>query len=221
MPLELWHRLTGWRSTGGKPVDIGPLRMPDTGPCKAAQALCDSASPPFMLAHCARTYWFARLLGLREGLDFDDEVLFVAGMLHDIALMDGRTQRGPGICCFTIPSAADARQIGADSGWDARRQDLVAEAITLNPNPSVSLHLGVEAHLLNAGVLVDATGFRRWELTADTVDELLRRHPRQQLKRDIGRFVDREADAWPGCRFHLARRWMGFLTMVRRSAWSE
>ena len=83
------------------------------------------------------------------------------------------------------------------------------------------LALGAEAHLLNAGVMVDATGTNRWELHADERAALLTRHPRNALKRQIVPLVDREADRFPGCRFHFSRRWLWFTVLLKLAPYTE
>ena len=51
--------------------------------------------------------------------------------------MPGFTGRTKDEHCFTLPSAKCARRLAVEAGWDKRRQDCVAEAITLNPNAAV------------------------------------------------------------------------------------
>ena len=219
LPASLRWRF-GRRSRAGF-IDLTALTVPDTPAAMAALEVCQSLSPPFMVTHCARTYWLARILGLQWALDFDDELLYVGGLLHDIALMDDYPERASEQLCFTIPSAERARRIAAEAGWDERRQDRVAEAITLNPNAFVRPSQGIEAHLLNAGVMVDAIGLRIWEIHPDTLAALLEREPRLDIKARIVRFIHREADRYPGCRFHFARRYFGFHRRVGKAPYAE
>lgn len=220
LPASLRWRV-GMGGKAARRIDLSALAVPDTAAAEAALTLCKSVSPPFMVAHCARTYWFARLLGLQWGLAFDDELLYVAGILHDIALMDDFEGRSSDQYCFTIPSAECARNLAAEAGWDDRRQDQVAEAITLNPNAFVRPAQGMEAYLLNAGVMVDTMGLRLWEIHPETLAELLEREPRMAMKQQIVALFHREANSQPGCRFHFARRYFGFHRRVLRAPFEE
>jgi hypothetical protein len=211
LPYLRW-RLAGWH----RPSSPRPEPKPPTSQvCKDAHALCSTLSPPFMVNHCVRTYSFARLLAEHWSIDFDDEALFVSGMLHDISLMPDWTDRQPQERCFTIPAGRAARNLCLEAGWSEQRAYKAEAAVTLNPNVEVDRDLGIEAYLLNLGVLVDATGLRLWELHPDDLTQLLQTHPRLQMKRQIAEFVHKEADAHPGCRFHYSRRYLRFVDLVR------
>ncbi|MDA4133178.1 MAG: hypothetical protein OK454_08665, partial [Thaumarchaeota archaeon] len=173
--------------------------------------------PEFMVSHCKRTYWFSRMLALQWRIAFDDEILFVGSILHDIALMQAFDKRLPSDHCFTLPSARCARDVVQHAGgWSEERIRRVMEVITFNPNPRVDpKDGGVEAHLVNAGVLVDATGLRLWEIHPSDVARVLDKHPRLDMKRLIVEDFDREVDCHPGCRFAFAKRWLFFTLLVK------
>lgn len=213
-------RLFGWHRARS-PLDLAALHAPTGDAARSAFESCRQLSPPFMVHHCERTYWFSRLLGIRWGLAFDDEALYVSAMLHDIAIMDRFAGREADDHCFTIPSARLARSIAASAGWSDTRQSKVMEAITLNPNPHVPPKDGVEAHLLNAGVMVDAAGLRMWELHPEDVRTVVTNAPREHFKTDIVRYIHREADAHPGCRFHFSRRWFQLHRLAALAPFAE
>lgn len=220
-PSLLRSRLFGWHRPS-RPLAVKTLHVPATPAAARAKARCAELSPQFMVVHCERTYWFSRMLGVRWGLAFDDEVLYVSAMLHDAALMDGFKGRLPEDHCFTIPTARDARELVHQvGGWSDERTLKVMEAITYNPNPYVHAKDGVEAHLLNAGVLIEVTGMRLWEMHPDDVRDLLDMAPRKGFKRGVLEIFDKEAHAHPGCRFALAGRWMFFRQLVRWAPFKE
>jgi len=211
VPWLRWT-LTGWH----RPAEPMPEpRGPTSEVCVAAHQLCRDHSPEFMVHHCVRTYSFARLLGEHWGIAFDDEVLWISGMLHDIALMDSWEDRRPDEGCFTMPSGRAARRLCEQAGWSEDRVYRAQAAVTLNPSAEVAPELGIEARLLNLGVMVDAAGLRLWELHPDDVSRLLERAPRMGMKRKIVGFIHTEADAHPGCRFHFFRRYLRFADMAR------
>jgi len=66
--------------------DIASVRIPDSRAAIEAERLCREESPPVLYAHALRSYFFAWLLGKRDGLRFDEELLYVGCVLHDIGL---------------------------------------------------------------------------------------------------------------------------------------
>ena len=91
------------------------------------------------LHHCLRTYVWGALLGRRDRLDWDDELLYVACLLHDLGLTPAHDGREPGIECFAVEGARAADAFLADAGWDVGRRARVAEAIVLHNNAQVPI----------------------------------------------------------------------------------
>ena len=77
------------------------------------------------------------------------------GASHDAALVRAELE-----AARKLPAARAAIEIGAAAGWDERRCQTSAEAITLHANLYVGRRLGAEAYLLYAGARLDQTGFR-------------------------------------------------------------
>jgi HD domain len=86
---ELDYARTGyvWRRLGTMPADT---EVPQTALAKVADALARAAKPDFMYNHSVRSYLFARVAaaarGLTAGDDYDDELLFLSCVLHDVGL---------------------------------------------------------------------------------------------------------------------------------------
>jgi hypothetical protein len=215
---RLRHGL-GIGSSGVCDTDLETLEAPDTQAAKDSFEMCETLSPRYMVNHCMRTYWYARLFALRWGLEFDNEILYVGAFLHDIALMPGFVGRSPEEHCFSLPSARCARRLVAQAGWDGRRQERVAEAITLNPNHRVRREQGIEAYLLNAAVQMEALKFRAWDIHPNTVARVLQRAPRLEVTTGLAEIVNNEANAHPGSRFHFARRYFRFVDLFTATRW--
>src|SRR3954451_15151497 len=90
------------REQGAMTNDAGNAaqwHFPDSDICSAAMQLAFDVSPEFLANHCVRSYLFARELaatnGLRSGVDYDDELVFLGCILHDLGVTDygGRDQR--------------------------------------------------------------------------------------------------------------------------------
>ena len=68
-------------------------------------------------------------------------------------------------------------------------------------------------------LLPDVIGLRHWELTPPTVDAVLARYPRLDMKRTgYPLFV---AEAHPRTRTQLLTRWLMFGTLVRHSPFAD
>ena len=65
-------------------ADLERIRPPETPTAQAAAQLCAEASSEAIANHAFRTYLWARLLALRDGVRYDDELLYVASVLHDL-----------------------------------------------------------------------------------------------------------------------------------------
>lgn len=200
-------------------IDFGALQPPDTKLAGAAETLIRELSPPYMQNHSLRTYWYSRLIGQGAGLDWDDEGLYVASMLHDIAFFGKYRDEPAGVPCFGVRGGQAAYDLMRAHGADERRAEAVAEAISYHLNGSVPLEDGPVAHLMELGVMMDVTGLNAWRVHMDTIREVLAALPRLDQKTSIWQAFSAEADRHPQCRAHFARRWQMFGTLVKAAPW--
>jgi hypothetical protein len=205
------HLLQRWRWQLGRrgvlrarpvpAVDLSPWAPPDTRAAREAEALLREVSSPEMINHSFRTYYFSAVAYelAEEKPPLDREVLYVAALAHDVALVDPAPPGGER--CFTVGCARRARQIATRAGWEPARQDRMAAAITSNLNPSVPpAAFGAEAHFMSLGGQVEIMA-KEWKVHPDTLAEILGRYPRDGFARDALIHVDRERRRHPGCRF--------------------
>jgi hypothetical protein len=116
--------------------------------------------------------------------------------------------------CFAVEGAFAAQKFLATHGLDERRQELVAEAISLHLNVKVPLAHGVEAHLLHEGAALDVIGARFDEIGATTRTEVLRAHPRLEMKNDLVAAMKGQSNMRPHSRVGFLCR-HGFIAMIR------
>ncbi|RJF88597.1 hypothetical protein D3874_17665 [Oleomonas cavernae] len=202
-------------------VGFAALKAPDTAAARAAETLLGELTPPFMVNHSLRTYWFSRLIGLAAGLPFDDEILYLASLTHDLGFYGPYAAATPDAACFTIRSARCACDIAHQAGWDAARKHRVAEAVILNTNGHVPQAQGVEAHLMMRGVLIDATGMHAWRLNPAELSAVFERLPLLDQQEQLWPTFSAEADRQPRCRGHFAKRYLQFGLMVKLSPWNR
>lgn len=198
-------------------LDLAAVRLPDTAAAKAAERLADEF-PPYMWHHSHRSYLWALALAKLERLAPDEEVLYVACLMHD-AGMFGIGEREP-IDCFTL-GGADAAGRCAES-WEESRRDRLMEAITLHINPVVRLDDGVEANLLTRGSTLDGIALRgAWWIHPETKDAVLERHPRHGIRRELPPLLRAHGREAPRCRIALYNRYGALPLLVRRAPWPD
>ena len=103
------------------------MKAPDSATARAAEEKLQELTPPFMGNHSLRTYWFSRLLGEASDLKFDDEVLYVSSLLHDIGFYGRHAEATPETECFGVRGANAALALANEHGWDAERGESAAE----------------------------------------------------------------------------------------------
>jgi hypothetical protein len=212
------RQLLGLRNPRVLDYDVDRLPTPDSRIARQAEALCREASPARLFHHSQRTYAWGMILAEHDGLRPDAELLYVASLLHDLALTD-RFRHYAAMPCF----GARAAMLGGDwaqkQGWPEARCRTLADAISLHLNVAVSPEHGPEAQLLQAGAALDVIGLRHWDIAPRTVDAVLRRHPRYDMKR--ASYPDFAAEAHPGTRARLLHRWLLFGPLVRHAPFDE
>jgi hypothetical protein len=197
-------------------IDPANVRAPDSTLAREAEALCREVSPEWLVNHGLRGYLWARVLAGIDGVrDYDDELLYVAAILHDLGLTERYGHPTP-TACFTLASADGACELAARHGYDEQRRETLASAITYHLNVRVTLDAaGAEAYLLTAGVALDVVGSRARDVTAEQRAAVEARHPRLGFREAFTERYRASAAATPEGRaaFHL--RWLGFARLVK------
>ena len=173
---------------------------------------------PMVANHSLRTFAWGAALAAHDGLSCDREVAYVASLLHDLFWEDPTALPGPH--CFTLPATERAAAVCRSAGWDERRSDAVGEAITL--------HLNVwpprerpEAYVVFVGARLDVVGYRHWDVHTDTIDTILERYPRLDLKQKSCTGFEAQARANPGTRVHFHTRYLASKRLTRRAPFDE
>jgi hypothetical protein len=158
-----------------RPAVSLPVGAPDSELCQRATALVAEISPAFLFNHCARSFLFGDAIGKRDGMQYDRELLYLSAMLHDLGLTDsyvGANQR------FELEGADRARAFLVEKGLDARKAEVVWDAIALNSSFGIALRKGPETALAHLGVTADFLGTRLADVGPARVAEIVREYPR-------------------------------------------
>jgi hypothetical protein len=198
-------------------VDMEDLKPPATPATMQARTQLTAIAPDYLVNHCERTYRFSRLLAGPKEQRYDPELLYVASLAHDVGLCEPN-QTPPDAQCFSIRGAQWATSIASASDWAGHRVRTLAQAITLNLNGYVPRRMGLEAHLMMRGVLLDTTGMAAAHIDP-CVLQLFERLPRLDQNQLLPALFAAEAARHPGCRGHFALHWLGFGLLMRHPPW--
>jgi hypothetical protein len=200
---------------------VEDILPPDSAIALEALALCREASPVFLLNHCLRSYFWARLLDDRDE-KLDQEALFVAMMLHDLGLVpDHKLDCYAADECFTAVGAREAQAMAERHGWEEERAKRTANAIALHLNVVVHDCHGPEARLVRLGSGADVAGLGLKRLHPHQMEKVLRRYPRHGLKAGIVPLLESEVLERPHCRMAFLDKKFAFTRMVQTAPFAE
>jgi hypothetical protein len=184
-------------------ADIPAPRTPLTAAAEGALA----GAPVWVLAHSMRTYLWGWVLGRRDGLRPDAEVLLAAALLHDLGLV-----HPDGAACFALRGAERARAIVLAAGASEDRADVIADAITMHL--CVVARGAPETVLLRAGAACDVVAARLDAIAPATRREILAAWPRGDFLAAVSAAMRAETRAHPDTRVAFLCRQLGFLRLA-------
>ena len=217
LPWEL-RRAVGIKPRGLSRVESAVLTPPDSRASRDAEELVAEMTSPMVANHSHRTFAWGAALAAHDGLAYDREVAYVASLLHD--LFWERPTEPPEPHCFTLPAVERATALCSSEGWAEARSKAAAEAITLHLNVWPSRD-APEAYVVFVGARLDVVGYRYWHLHPDTVEMVIARHPRLQLKQKSLEGFEAQAKANPGSRVHFHTRYLASKWFTRRAPFDE
>ncbi|MEU9454457.1 nuclear transport factor 2 family protein [Streptomyces sp. NPDC048277] len=173
------------------------LDLPDTSLSRDAYAYAARVTPAFVFDHSVRSYVFARAhdrnKGLRAGTDYDDELLFVACVLHDVGL----SEEGNGDQRFEVDGADTAAAFLRERGVEERRIAIAWDAIALHTSQGIAERKGTVVALSQEGIATDILGAQRENLPPGLADEVHALLPRQDLAYGLSDAIVTQALAKP------------------------
>ena len=173
---------------------------PDSSYTRRAHALAEEMYGPELLHHCLRCWYFGDLFAQIERQAYDPELLYVASLMHDVALTDAHRPPAGDPPCFAVHGGNLARsKLRAWGAGDPFAQS-VATAITLHLNVSVPVGQGVEAHLLHAAAHLDVAGTSVCKIPRTLIRQVNMRHPRKGFTGAFTQAMRREAHEHPDSR---------------------
>src|SRR5262245_53803856 len=126
---------------------IAGVSLSDSSLVADAIAYAQSLSEPYLFNHAMRSWLFAAKIGQAKAMAWDEEVMAVGGILHDIGLTAGVR----GEHRFEVNGANAARAFIKERGLPDRRAQLIWDLVALNSTASIALHKETEVALGTMG----------------------------------------------------------------------
>jgi hypothetical protein len=177
-------------------VRVADATPEETAATRAAREVVTAFSSPSLVNHCLRSYLWAASYGRANGIAFDDELLYVAAMLHDLGLVRAFDNHA---APFEDAGGNVAWVFGAGAGWPAARRTRVHGVIVRHMWDAVDPAADPEGHLLELGTGLDISGRRPEAWPEDFRAEVLERHPRLSLPEEFRRAFEDQARRKPAC----------------------
>lgn len=164
-------------SSPALPKSVAGVLLPDSRIANQATELSREVSPPFLFNHAVRTFLFGALTGKALGQSFDNELLYLACILHDLGL----TERFMGNLPFEIQGAQSASHFLEEQGLPKQRAAVVWDGIAMHAS-LIGQFKQPEVALVGAGAGSDVIGPDRSRIKKEDVDEILKAFPRLKFK---------------------------------------
>ncbi|WP_413804845.1 nuclear transport factor 2 family protein [Streptomyces sp. OE57] len=154
--------------------------------------------PGHLMGHSARSFMFTRptamAQGLEPGRDYDEELVFLICLLHDLGL----SEAGNGEQRFEVDGADMASAFLLDAGVDKERAERVWAGIALHTSDGIATRSSPEAGVAQVGIATDVAGLAREALPEDLIADALAAWPRHDLGYAIAEDIAAQIAETPG-----------------------
>lgn len=148
---------------------------------------------PVVAAHSERSYQFAVAFAASDGVELDDEVLYLGTVLHDVGLapIAAGTER------FEVRGANLVRALLLDHGMERDRVANVWDCIAMHASTPLARHKSPETRYANRGIALDVRGAGAETLEPALIRVVLDRWPRHDFPAEFEAVLADEVLAHP------------------------
>jgi hypothetical protein len=146
--------------------------------------------------HSVRAYAWAVELARHDDLRFDQEILYVSALLHDIGLVPAYDLGG----CFERDGAIEAERFSLEHGQPRERARAIHDVIDLHMLAEAPPGSPNEVVLLNDSTGTDVTGYRYDHVRPEAIEPILAAYPRLDFKVSFAAAFRDQAARKPACR---------------------
>jgi len=177
--------------------DVSRWNFPDSEVASAALRLVTDVSPAVLSNHCVRSYLFGREIaaarGLRSGVDYDDETVYLACLLHDLGLTDF----GAGEQRFEVQGADAAARFLREHDVADDRVTTVWQSIALHSSLGLGHAFGTVQLIAISGISFDIDGMGMNDFSPDFIGRVIGAWPRHEVGVELGHAIARDIRAHP------------------------
>jgi hypothetical protein len=161
---------------------VAGVRIPDSQIANEATELLLEFGNEFLFNHSLRVYLFSSVNGKRNSLTYDQELLYVSSVFHDLGLtphyrsLDKR---------FEVDGANAARDFLKSHGLRDKSLQLVWDTIALHTTIGVAEYKENEVALMYSGVGLDVMGIGYEDISREEREEIVAAYPRNDFKKKI------------------------------------
>jgi hypothetical protein len=159
------------------PSSVAGVTIVDSKIAKAATDLCRTVSPPYLFHHAMRTFLFGSLVGRALGKPFDEEIFYLACILHDLGLTD----KFAGDLPFEIQGAEAARRFLDEQSYAKDHTEIVWDGIAMHCL-SIGGYKRPEIALVGEGAGADVLGPDPVHVKKSDIAAILEAFPRLKFK---------------------------------------
>ena len=148
---------------------------------------------PVVAGHSERSFQFAAAFAATDGVELDDEVLYLGTVLHDIGL----STAADGSERFEVRGANFVREQLLDQGMERERVANVWDCIAMHASTPLARHKSPETRYANRGIALDVRGSGAEVLEPALVRAVLDRWPRHDFPTEFEAVLADEVRAHP------------------------
>jgi len=134
---------------------LDDIPWPQTPAATAAREVATTYHSPALANHCSRSYVWAVAHAAQHDVPYDNELLYVAAMLHDLGLVREFDSHE---VAFEEAGGHVAWVFGAGAGWPVERRERLREVIVRHMWDEVEVTADPEGHLLELATGLDISG---------------------------------------------------------------
>ena len=156
--------------------EVSGVRIPDSQLAREITELVRDTESDLLYHHSLRCYCWGCMVGRRNGMKFDAELLYAASMFHDIGLT---ARYGNSQLRFEVDGANAARDFLRSHRISEPDIETVWNAVALHTTPGIPHFMRPEVALVQAGAGMDVPGRGYDQFTEDERTAVLDAFPRE------------------------------------------
>lgn len=161
---------------------VADIQIPDSSLAKAAAEVLREYGNDLLWNHSHRVYLFGALMGKRNNVKYDSELLYISALFHDLGLTKHYSSPDKR---FEVDGANAARNFLRSYGVPEESARLVWDAIALHTTIGVAQYKESEVALIYSGVGYDVMGENFDALTEEMRNQVTSAYPRDGFKNKI------------------------------------